>query len=101
MKKHFFTGMAITLAFFAGMEFYAWYYNVQDLLNAFLECREERDKHYEAACLFKDILNSGMCGDDAFSSEVENLYDEWTMDFDALNFEHLKEEDLENYHWAF
>ena len=60
-----------------------------------------RAKDYEAACLFKDIINSAIDMDDDFGREVQNHYDEWVMDFEALEFKHLKEEDLDNYYWCY
>ena len=39
--------------------------------------------------------------DDDFGREVQNHYDEWIMDFEALEFKHLKEEDLDEYYWCY
>ena len=58
-------------------------------------------KDYEAACLFKDIINSSMDMDDEFGRENRNHYDEWVMDFEALELDNLKEEDLDSYYWCY
>lgn len=58
-------------------------------------------KDYEAACLFKDIINSSRDADGVFGIESRNHYDEWVQDFEALNFRSLKEEDLDKYSWGY
>ena len=77
------------LAYIVGISYYAGMHNSL--------CQ----KDYEAACLFKDIINSSMDIDDDFGRESRNHYDEWVMDFDALQMQHLKESDLDTYSWCY
>lgn len=57
-------------------------------------------KDYEAACLFKGILDNAMADDvfpAPFSTQIKEIYDDCTIDIDA-HFEHLRKEDLNSYH---
>lgn len=56
---------------------------------------------YEAACLFKDVINCARDCDGEFGRESQNLYDEFTMDWESLNFQYLREQDLEEYSWGY
>ena len=59
------------------------------------------NKHYEAACLFADIIHC-MMDSESIGSEVEESYYEWTSDMDnTMNFKSLKRSDLDNYCWCY
>lgn len=57
-------------------------------------------KDYEAACLFKGILDNAMADDvfdPPFSDQIKEIYEDCTIDIDT-HFEHLRKEDLNSYH---
>lgn len=60
-------------------------------------------KDYEAACLFKDILNNARDFESPVGPAVDSLYKDWTKDIDSgiYNFYSLREEDLEEYYWCY
>lgn len=58
---------------------------------------DNRGKHYEAACFFKDVINSARCD----LPGGKEHYDNWKKQFEEYDFEYLKEEDLENYSYSF
>ena len=58
-------------------------------------------KHYEAACLYADIIHYSMDGDSISSAEITRAYELFTEDIDSLGFKALQREDLEEYSWCY
>lgn len=60
-----------------------------------------RTKDYEAACLFKDVINIAMDDDTPSGERVEEIYNDFLENFENLNFEYLKKTELNDYCWSY